>query len=184
MNTNNQRFVICFDCFDCFITNIKDSINSLCQNLTGFTADKIIIRDKDWWYIARRFASADAAICNEPEWFVNPTEALEANEKTFEGFTEAFKPASCSGYTLAQLFMYIFGENAEEALNETLLDGDANEKLNNKIYKKLAEAIIKAYLSSYNKKNSPQAFLEGKVEGSIDISDYQKYLCYVIKARR
>lgn len=168
----------------------SDSLNTLCVNLTGLTADSIIIQDKDFMWLARRFQSAKSVMCNQPEWVKNPTEALECCGYTFEGFKKAYEgiatPKSCPSYTLAQVFAYIMDVDAEktsELANDTFLDsGYANEKWFNRLYTELAKAIAKAYLSFYSRKESPKQFLSGKVNGYsplADVSSYAQYLAYM-----
>ncbi|MBR0542434.1 MAG: hypothetical protein IJK26_09595 [Clostridia bacterium] len=172
-----------------------DSLNTLCVNLTGLTADGIIIQDKDWKWLARRFAAAEALAYNQPEWVTNPTEALECHGKTFEDFKKTYEgiatPESCPSYTLAQVFAYIMDE--PEAADTVMLDTDLLLKedgysrqiintLLNRTYKEFAQAVAKAYLSLYSRKESPKQFLLGKVNGYsplADVSSYVKYLAYM-----
>lgn len=168
----------------------SDSLNTLCVNLTGLTADGITIQDKDFMWLARRFQSAKAVMCNQPDWVTNPTEALECGGKTFEDFKKVYEgiatPTSCPSYTLAQVFAYIMDADAEktsELANDTFLDsGYANEKWFNRLYTELAKAIAKAYLSLYSRKESPKQFLSGKVNGYsplANVSSYTQYLAYM-----
>lgn len=184
----------------------KDSLDTLCINLTGNTADGILIQDKDWMYLARRFMTVYALLCNMPDWVTNPTEGLTECEMTFENFEKVYEgiatPAGCPNYTLKQLFEYIADDcksddiilfsdgdkqspkvcSADTSLDFSFLDRKNNRQPMNRLYKELAKAIAKAYMSLYSRKESPQQFLSGKVEAYspiMDCSNYQKYIHYL-----
>lgn len=136
---------------------MKFTFNQLCGLLTGCPSDNMLLPEKnaDWQYVARQLTSGGAILNQQPDWVVNPTEAMEALGYTREGFQEKYKEYP----TLSDLFCYLTDSKDWEVVLDSSCD---NPKVMNSLYQRLARACLKCSLlqGTYGKAVSPTAWLK------------------------
>ena len=149
---------------------MKFTFNQLCGLLTGCPSDNMLLPEKnaDWQYVARQLTSGGAILNQQPDWVVNPTEAMEALGYTREGFQEKYKEFDEVEKAHPDVFNILLqilddGYLTDSKDWEVVLDSSCdNPKAMNSLYQRLARACLKCSLlqGTYGKAVSPTAWLK------------------------